>query len=95
MTVTCNDCDIVYGSDKWIEAVVPDTVWEMIKPDGCGKGAGILCISCMAGRIKALGINDVPVIFSGTEPFAPLPRDMSYDTRLAIVRHYTPGEWAI
>lgn len=84
----CHECGLKYGGAKWIEAVVPDSVWEMIKPEGCAEGAGLLCISCMAGRIRNLGLDDVPVIFSGMEPFQTVQSNLSYPARLALLRNY-------
>jgi len=55
----CHDCGLDYGSDGWIEAVVPDAVWNAIRPRGRGEGCGILCITCMARRISERGLHDV------------------------------------
>lgn len=63
----CYDCGLLYGKDGWIEAVIPDKVWNAIKPDGCGDGCGILCITCIARRLKIKGIKNVPVWLCGTE----------------------------
>jgi len=68
MNVNCYDCGLEYGGDGWIEAVVPDSVWEMIKPIGSSKGSGILCISCMCKRLRKLGLQKVPCFINGTEP---------------------------
>ena len=63
----CYDCGQKYGSDGWIEAVIPDAVWDEIKPSECGPGGGLLCISCIARRLKIKGIRNVPVWMCGTE----------------------------
>lgn len=63
----CHDCQLDYGGDGWIEAVIPDKVWNKIKPAHCGDGAGLLCITCIARRLKILGYKDVPVWLCGTE----------------------------
>jgi hypothetical protein len=56
----CYDCHLPYGGNEWVEAVVPDDVWEQIKPQE-GQGAGILCINCMAKRCAKMGLENVPV----------------------------------
>ena len=56
----CYDCGLKYTSDRWVEAVIPNKIWERITPNS-NKGAGLLCISCMAVRLKGLGIDVVPI----------------------------------
>lgn len=56
----CYDCGLIYGSGSWIEAVVPNNVWEQINPT-YHTGVGILCINCIAVRCCAAGLEDVPV----------------------------------
>lgn len=48
----CYDCGLAYGDLGWIEAVIPDRVWNAIRPDGCGEHCGLLCITCIARAIK-------------------------------------------
>lgn len=72
----CYDCGLEYSSPAWIEALVPDRVWERIKPEGCGKGAGLLCISCMSARMTKMEIKS-PVWFTGLEPLVPMKGDPS------------------
>jgi len=64
--LSCYDCGLPYGDDGWIEANIPDEIWNAISPSG--GGGGILCITCMAKRLKKAGFEDVPVQFCGTEP---------------------------
>lgn len=71
----CYDCGIQYGNDNWIEAVIPDKVWNKIKPKNCADYCGILCISCIARRLSVLGYDDVPVWLCGTEPFKSMVGD--------------------
>lgn len=52
----CADCGLDYNSPHWVSAIVPHEVWKQIAPDH-----GELCISCMAQRIRALGLTDVNV----------------------------------
>ena len=49
--MACYDCGLQYGSIGWIEAIIPDKVWDMIRPEGSGKGCGILCINCISRRL--------------------------------------------
>lgn len=63
----CYDCGLKYGSPSWIEAIVPNEVWEIISPS-YHKGAGLLCISCIARRCVEAGLKYVPVLMCGTEP---------------------------
>jgi len=76
----CYDCGLVYGGPSWIEAVIPDEDWEVIKPAGCTEGAGLLCIACIAKRLREQGCGPVPVWLCGTEPLramvgSPTPRE--------------------
>lgn len=64
----CYDCGLEYGENGWIEAIIPDKVWNMIRPDGCGTGCGILCITCISRRLTDAGLDNVPVWLCGTEP---------------------------
>jgi len=82
--VFCHDCGLQYGGDAWIEAVVPDQIWDQIRPTGSSKGCGILCVSCIARRLRILGMKDVPVWFCGTEPLIAVGGDPS--DRLDLLR---------
>ena len=62
----CHDCGLRYGGEAWVEAVIPDAAWCRISPTG--DLGGILCISCMARRLRVRGLTDVPVWLCGTEP---------------------------
>lgn len=66
--MSCYDCGLKYGSDGWVEAIIPDKVWNKIKPGECEDGCGILCISCITRRLNILGYRDVPVWLCGMEP---------------------------
>jgi len=48
----CQGCGSLYIGDL----LVPDTVWERIKPAGKPTGAGLLCASCIMAAIRNLGI---------------------------------------
>ncbi|MEX1120881.1 MAG: hypothetical protein WED82_02020 [Balneolales bacterium] len=74
----CYDCHLPYGDESWIEAVIPDKTWNKIKPEGCDDGSGILCITCIARRLREAGYNHtnpVPVFLCGTEPLQAMPGD--------------------
>jgi hypothetical protein len=75
LRIGCDDCGRKYGEEDWIEAIIPDKVWNKIRPDGYGKGGGILCISCIAKRLKEKGYKRVPVWLLGTEPLRAMPGD--------------------
>jgi len=63
----CYDCGLPYQDDGWIEANIPDEIWKAISPTG--DDGGLLCVTCMARRLKKAGFEDVPVQFCGAEPF--------------------------
>lgn len=75
----CHDCGLEYGGKSWIEAVIPDQVWEEISPTQ--DMGGILCISCMAKRLRAFGCKPgtIPVWLCGMEPLMSMPGDPSDD----------------
>ena len=50
----------------WCDAHIPEDMWVRISPTG-GIG-GVLCITCMARRLVALGINNVPLLI-GSGPW--------------------------
>ena len=60
MPLACHDCGLIYGSDGWIDAVVPDEIWKIINPSD-DIGGGTLCINCMARRCVEAGLYEVPV----------------------------------
>lgn len=74
MTV-CYDCGLDYGGDGWIEALIPDYIWYLIRPKGAKGKGGLLCISCICKRIRKLGLDKVPCFICGTEPIIVLPTD--------------------
>ena len=45
----CYDCGLNYEDPGWIEAVIPDKVWNEISPTG--DQGGILCITCISRRL--------------------------------------------
>ena len=82
----CYDCGLEYSSNSWVEAVVPDDYWNIIKPDGCANGCGLLCITCMARKFSELGFSDVPVWLCGMEPFRTMTGDPGDGNNIKILR---------
>lgn len=83
----CYGCGKEYGGKDWVEAVIPDKIWAVISPtkdtDATG---GILCISCMARRLRKAGYDQVPVWLCGTEPFRAMSGDPN--DNLTLLRTY-------
>lgn len=52
---TCQGCFKPYR----VDLLVPDEVWERIKPEGKPVGAGLLCPECIGRRVEALGEHRV------------------------------------
>jgi hypothetical protein len=68
--LACYDCLLPYGGPGWCDAHVPDDVWAQIAPTE--QGGGVLCITCMARRIEALVLDDVPIVI-GSGPWVHAP----------------------
>lgn len=49
----CYECGVLYGSDEWIETVVPTKFWFLISPTK--DEGGVLCFRCMQRRFAYLG----------------------------------------
>jgi hypothetical protein len=64
--VGCYDCGLPYGEPGWIEAIIPNSIWDEISPTK--NSGGILCITCIARRCHERGLKNVPVWLCGTEP---------------------------
>jgi len=47
----CQGCKRIYK----VDILVPDKIWERIKPGGKAVGAGLLCGLCIMDRIESLG----------------------------------------
>lgn len=50
----CQDC----GNKYQVDLNVPDDLWEIIKPWGKPKGAGLLCGQCIMRRIENISEFD-------------------------------------
>lgn len=66
MMVGCYDCGLEYGAEGWIEAIIPDKVWNFISPTK--DSSGILCINCISKRLALSGFHNIPIWLCGTEP---------------------------
>ena len=49
MSCKCQDC----GKRYKVDLLIPDKLWERIKPKGKAEGAGLLCGSCIMAKIEA------------------------------------------
>jgi len=87
--VGCYDCGLEYGGDAWIEAVIPDKVWEVISPSH--NQGGILCISCIARRLTEYGFKNIPIWLCGTEPL--MTQTGGPDEKLEMLRNWFPDNW--
>lgn len=85
--MACYDCGLEYGGIGWIEAIIPDKIWNIIRLNGCSEGCGILCINCISRRLARKGFKDVPLWLCGTEPL----QAMSGDANLHILRNWEPN----
>lgn len=50
MSCKCQSC----GEQYKVDLVVPDALWEEIKPEGKAVGAGMLCGRCIMDRVEGL-----------------------------------------
>jgi hypothetical protein len=60
----CLDCGLEYGSAGWLDVLVSDSVWEIINPT-FNRGAGLLCVTCIARRCAEAGLDNVPMVVTG------------------------------
>ena len=45
----CHSCKKFYK----VDIMVPEDIWDKIRPEGSTRGAGLLCGSCIMERIKS------------------------------------------
>lgn len=50
MSCECQEC----GEQYKVDFIVPDELWEQIKPEGKEVGAGLLCGRCIIQKIENL-----------------------------------------
>ena len=82
----CYDCKLEYGGNGWIEAIIPDKIWNKISPIKSNKQGGLLCITCISKRLKLAGFKDVPIWLCGTEPLRVIEGDPG--TNLDLLRNW-------
>lgn len=54
MSCKCQDC----GKQFKVDLLIPDELWEKIKPEGKEEGAGLLCGSCIMTKIESISDYD-------------------------------------
>lgn len=86
MGAECFDCKMPYGGIGWIEAIIPDKVWNRIRPEGSAKECGLLCIGCISKRLEVKGFKNVPVFLCGTEHLKAFPGPPN--NFMDILRHW-------
>lgn len=60
----CNDCGRPYGDEHGFpDLVIPHDIWKRISPSG--DEGGLLCPSCICGRLHAAGIETTGKFTSG------------------------------
>lgn len=63
LTGGCWECGRSWSEPGWIDAWIPDDLWEQIAPiKGVGTdGSGHLCIHCITAALTEIGAINVPV----------------------------------
>ena len=84
----CYDCDLDYEDPGWIEAIIPDKVWNEISPTG--DQGGLLCITCISRRLRKKGYKKIPVWLCGTEPLKTVCGDPGDMVNIFILRKWKP-----
>jgi len=51
LSCICQQC----GKNYRIDLILPDDIWEKIKPDNKPEGGGLLCGSCIMYKLELLG----------------------------------------
>lgn len=88
----CYKCSLDYEDPGWIEAVIPDKVWNEISPTG--DQGGLLCITCISRKLVEKGYKTIPVWLCGIEPLRPVFGDPGDEVNLFILRNWKPGNAA-
>ncbi|MCK5603293.1 hypothetical protein KAR91_15525 [Candidatus Pacearchaeota archaeon] len=65
MSCKCQLCEKQYR----VDLIIPDNVWEKIKPDGKANGAALLCGACIMNKIESFGEYGVIRIDGGSNVF--------------------------
>lgn len=50
MSCKCQACEKSYK----VDLLIPNKIWEKIKPEGKAEGAGLLCGRCIMDKIETL-----------------------------------------
>ena len=87
----CYECGLDYEDIGWIEAIIPDKVWNKISPTG--DECGILCVICISRRLAKKGYKDIPVWLCGIEPLRPFFGDPGDSGNLFILRKWKPSRY--
>ena len=82
--VKCYGCGLEYGGEGWIEAIIPDNIWDIISPTG--NQNGLLCINCISKECQKNNLKDVPVWLCGTEPLIAMTGDPEPSEIFKIIR---------
>ena len=65
MSCICQQC----GKKYKVDLLIPNSLWEKVKPSGKEKGAGLLCSSCIMKRVEGLniyGILEISRVLTGS-----------------------------
>lgn len=52
----CIDCNLLYGSPRWIEYGLDDDIWSQI-----AKENDLLCIQCAAKRLREKNLQNINI----------------------------------
>lgn len=70
MSYKCQACRRLYK----IDLLIPDELWEKIKPNGKHSGAGLLCGGCIIERLERIkGYNAVRIVIDLKDKKWPQP----------------------
>ena len=69
ITLACV-CGLLYSDPGWCDCYIPDEAWAVIAPRS--NGGGVLCITCMARRLRSAGLDRVPLMVT-SGPFLMSP----------------------
>lgn len=62
--ISCHDCDRPYGDQNGFpDLIIPNADWTLISPTG--DEGGLLCPSCICGRLYEAGIRTAGIFRSG------------------------------
>jgi len=82
----CYECGLDYQDPGWIEAIIPDKIWNEISPTG--DQAGLLCITCISRRLIKKGYKNVPVWLQGTEAIKSVCGSLEHPANVFILRNW-------